>query len=308
MSEQNFADRLSEAILAKHSPVCVGLDPVWDRLPAEFRDAGGASDDPLERGADAIEGFCKRVCELVAPHAATVKLQLAYFEIFGPPGIRAARNVSRHASELGLLVIGDVKRGDIGSTADAFAQSYFGDTSLDSSSNPARALPFDAVTVNPYMGIDAIRPFMPYCRDHGKGLFVLVKTSNPSSIDVQSLVTDEELVFHRVARLVAEWGAECVGSHGRSAIGAVVGATFPRELLEARERMPASPFLIPGVGAQGAKAEDVVAALGEPATNGVVNSSRGILYAYEKDDDPNDWESSVVRETTKLANALWREE
>lgn len=305
MSEQNFADRLSEAILAKHSPVCVGLDPVWDRLPAEFRDAH-TDRDPLERGAAAIEAFCRRVCDLVAPHAATVKLQLAYFEIFGPPGIRAAREVARHASELGLLVIGDVKRGDIGSTADAFALSYFGDTTLGSASE--RALPFDAVTVNPYMGFDAIRPFVPYCRDHGKGLFVLVKTSNPSSIDVQSLVTDNELVFHRVAKLVAEWGAECVGKHGRSAIGAVVGATFPRELLEARERMPATPFLIPGVGAQGAKAEDVVAALGNPPVNGVVNSSRGILYAYEKDDDPSAWESSIVRETTRLASALWREE
>lgn len=298
----NYADRLSRAILDKKSPLCVGLDPVYDRLPAEFRDTDTGG-DPLEAGAEAITRYCKRVCELVVDHAATVKPQLAYFETFGAAGVRAAAEVARHARELGLLVIGDLKRGDIGSTADAFATAYFGETTVGD--DAAGAFAWDAITVNPYMGVDAIRPFLPYCRDHGKGIYVLVRTSNPSSREIQSLIADGSPIFHHVARLVDEWGADSVGECGYSAVGAVVGATFPAELDEARNLMPRTPFLIPGVGAQGGAAADVLGALGDRGIGGVVNSSRGILYAFEKSSTTN-WETAVTAAASELREELWQ--
>ncbi len=295
-----YADRLSAAVQKKKSAVCVGLDPVFDRLPPSIREGLDLS-DPLEAGAQAIETFCRRVCELVADDAATVKLQMAYFERFGPPGMRAARNVALAARELGLIVIGDIKRGDIGSTVGAFADAYFGETRVGDVS--AEAFPWDAVTLSPYMGSDSIRPFLDACRDRGKGLYVLVRTSNPSSKEIQELPSDGSPVFHHVARLVDEWGREYRGASGFSSVGAVVGATFPRELAEARERMPHTPFLVPGVGAQGATAADVSAAFDSAGDGAVVNSSRGILYAYEKG-EPGDWEDAVVQATRRLRDEL----
>lgn len=295
----NFADRLTEAIRARESALCVGIDPDPARLPGELRVEPGGR--PLEEGARAIERFSIRIAELVADLAPVVKIQMAYFERFGPPGMAAARTVAERARELGLLVIGDVKRGDIGSTAAAFAESYFGESAHGGSS--ARAFPFDAVTLNPYLGADAIDPFLPFCRDAGAGVFVLVRTSNPSSSRIQELDCRGKPLFHEVAELVDGLGRDLVGSCGYSAVGAVVGATFPEELATARRRMPRSIFLVPGVGAQGGTARDVLAAFDSEGLGAVVNSSRGILYAHEKRAG-TDWETAVRDAARELAGSL----
>jgi orotidine-5'-phosphate decarboxylase len=300
---RNFADRLFDAVRTKESPLCVGIDPTLDRIPATIRRrAFEVHDDPLAAGADAIGVFCRRVVEIVAEHAACVKLQMAFFERFGDAGIRAAREVVDLARSRDLVVIGDLKRGDIGSTVAAFASAYLGETDAEADRHPAVA--FDAITVNAYMGSDAITPYLPLCRDRGKGIFVLVRTSNPSSREIQDLVCDGLPLFHHVARLVDEWGRDCVGDCGMSSVGAVVGATFPRELGEARARMPAAPFLVPGVGAQGARAEDVAPAFREDGLGAVVNSSRGILYAFEKRGSGGAWEDAVAEAAAGLRRAL----
>jgi orotidine-5'-phosphate decarboxylase len=199
-------------------------------------------------------------------------------------------------------VIGDLKRGDIGSTVAAFADAYLaGEGDAGRLAFPA----FDAITVNPYMGTDAISPYLPLCREAGRGLFVLVRTSNPSSREIQDLVAGDAPIFHHVARLVDGWGGELVGDSGWSAIGAVVGATFPEELAQARSLMPRTPFLVPGVGAQGATAADVGAAFGRNGLGAIVNSSRGILYAFEKAGGDRPWEQAVVEAADRLRRSLW---
>ncbi len=304
----HYADRLIHAIRAKESSVCVGLDPVVDRLPAEFLrqvENDVPENGPLEAGARAISSFCRRVCDVTVEHAPVFKVQMAYFEIFGPAGVRAAAEVAAHARSLGALVIGDLKRGDIGSTASAFATAYFGSTEL--AGTREHAFEWDAITVNPYMGLDAIEPFLPHCgtgteADPGRGLYALVRTSNPSSRDLQDLEVEGRPLYTRVAELVDGWGSDRVGAEGFSSVGAVVGATFPAELETCRTAMPRTPFLVPGVGAQGGRPEDVHAALGEDGTGAVVNSSRGILYAF--DGNEGSWEAAVEAAALELKTRL----
>jgi orotidine-5'-phosphate decarboxylase len=300
---RNFADRLFDSVRARQGPLCVGLDPVLERIPPEIRSAASEKTrDPHAAGAAAIGRFCRRVLDVVHEHAACVKIQMAFFELHGHHGIREAGEVVRHARALGLPVIGDLKRGDIGSTVAAFAGAYLAEEPGDGE----RSFPaFDAITVNPYMGTDAIAPYLPICRASGKGLFVLVRTSNPSSGEIQDLEAGGEPVFHHVARLVARWGGgDLAGESGWSAVGAVVGATFPEELARARSLMPHAPFLVPGVGAQGATAADVAQAFGRDGLGAIVNSSRGILYAFEKARDRGPWERAVAGAADRLRRSL----
>jgi len=299
----NFSDRLFDAVRRKSSPLCVGLDPFLARIPRPIRDRAVAQhEDPHAAASEAIARFCERVVDVVADHAACVKIQMAFFEAFGHHGIRAAEEVIDRARDRGLLVIGDVKRGDIGSTVAAFADAYFAGPEVNGERRAP--LPFDAVTVNPYMGTDAVAPLARECARSGHGLFVLVRTSNPSSREIQDLACDEEPLFHHVARLVDHWGAEIPGACGFHAVGAVVGATFPTELARCRELMPSTPFLVPGVGAQGGSAADVAAAFRKDGLGAVVNSSRGILYAFEKAAPGTAWEDAVAREARTLARSL----
>jgi orotidine-5'-phosphate decarboxylase len=209
------------------------------------------------------------IIEAVAPFAAAVKPQIAFYECLGPAGLTAFAETCRIASEAGLVVIADVKRGDIGSTATAYAEAYLG--------GPFKA---DAVTLSPYLGGDTLEPFLARCAD-GYGAFVLVRTSNPGASQLQDLVTPNGRLCDVVGDMVRDLGVTRIGERGWSAVGAVVGATWPGELAELRKRLPGVPFLVPGYGAQGGTGRDVLPAFDASGLGAVVNSSRGILYAWK---------------------------
>jgi orotidine-5'-phosphate decarboxylase len=270
---EHFADRLLEAARRKHSRLCVGLDPRLDLLPPDMR--GGAS-DPVQR----VEHFCQSICLATAPYAAAVKPQAAYFEALGATGMGCLERVMCFARELGLIVILDAKRNDIGSTAQAYADAYLGPRPEGQGACLQAA---DAITVNAYLGYDGVEPFVNKAHENGTGLFILVKTSNPGSGQLQDLRLDSGLtVYQHMSDLVAQWGQDLIGQSGYSSVGAVVGATYPEQLRELRARVPQTPFLVPGFGHQGATAEDVAAAFDPQGLGAIVNSARGIIYAYKK--------------------------
>ena len=292
-----FADRLDEAVRRTGNACLVGIDPHLDLLPGPF---AAARDDSLPRAerARALGDFACEVAQLVAGRVPAVKPQSAFFEQLGAEGVAAFERCVAAAREAGLIVIGDVKRGDISSTAAAYARAF-----LNTSESPAAC---DAVTLNPFLGADSIEPFLDVCRRFDAGIYVLVRTSNPGSADFQRH-GDPELSFH-IADAVARWGSELVGDCGWSSVGAVVGATHPSELGAFRERMPRTPFLLPGFGAQGAVADDVVGAFaGEPdAPRGaLVSSSRGITFAWR---DPSraglDWKDASLAALDEMIGSL----
>jgi orotidine-5'-phosphate decarboxylase len=290
-----FADRLLEAIETRRSHVVLGFDPDYHLLPAEVRDAHprGAYDSDEEMRAACYRQFLLGVLESVAVEAVAVKLQVAYFEALGAAGYRLYEDLVGPCRDSGLLVIGDVKRGDIGSTAEAYAQAHLEKADVD------------AVTVNPYLGRDSLEPFLRRVRDKGKGIFVLVKTSNPSSADIQDLeLKSGAAVYARVAGLVNEWGNGTEGERGYRSVGAVVGGTHPREGSILRADMPGVPLLVPGYGAQGANAHDLAGLFDDNGTGAVVNSSRAILYAYQKAAHLP-WREAAHREAMQMRVALW---
>ncbi len=268
----NYADRLEAAIAEKGNPCLVGLDPHLELLPEEFasaKDPTASREDVARDVGDFLLGILEAVADLVP----AVKPQSAFFEQLGAPGIEAWERVVAAAHGAGLLVIGDVKRGDIGSTATAYARAFL---SGGPGADPATLC--DAITLNPYLGTDAVRPFLDACESTGKGVYVLVRTSNPSSAEFQT--HGKPALAERVAEAVVGWGADLMGDSGYSSVGAVVGATHPAELARMRALMPSTPLLLPGYGAQGAGAQDVVSGFDEHGRGALVNSSRGILYAW----------------------------
>jgi orotidine-5'-phosphate decarboxylase len=294
-----FADRLAEAVRAKSSALVVGLDPQLEKLPRELREAARAlHPDAREQAAAAIRAFDAAVIEAVAPFAAAVKPQSAFYERWGAPGVAAFEHAVEAARAAGLLVIGDVKRGDIGSTAVAYAEGH-----LASPGRPAARV--DAVTLNPLLGTDSIAPFLEVMAAQGAGCFVLVRTSNPSASELQDLPVHGRPLHEHVAALVARWGQAHVGACGYSSVGAVVGATAPAELRRLRELLPRAWFLVPGVGAQGATADDVAPAFDGRGLGALVNSSRGILYAYG-DPTAADWRERVRDAARGLRDQLRR--
>jgi orotidine-5'-phosphate decarboxylase len=283
VATSSFADRVAAAVERKRSQLCVGLDPRVDLFPVEFR---GESPDA------AAERFCRGIVDAVAPYAVAVKPQLAFFEALGSAGMRAFEEVCAYARRAELLVIADGKRSDIGSTARAYAAAY-----LESGLA-------DALTVNPYLGRDSLDPFFAACRRDGAGLFCLVKTSNAGSVDVQDLtLSDGRTVWMQVASLVDEWGEDLVGQNGLSSIGAVVGATFPREVGEARRLMPRSMLLLPGVGEQGGTPADVARAFTSGPASALVSASRSVIYAYRAGAD--DWRAAAGAEAARLRSEVW---
>jgi len=278
----NFADRLLEAIEAKGSPVCVGLDPVFERLPA----APPCGDDDSAGRLAAIGEFCRNILEIVAPIVPAVKPQSAYFEVYRSEGVKLYFDLVRRAKELGLLVIGDVKRNDIGPTAAAYAAAHLAGPDAP-----------DAVTVNGYFGADGIVPFADEAARRGKGLFVLVRTSNPSAAYTQDFTdADGRRFYEHIAAEVARLGADqaLLGRRGYSSLGAVVGATYPDEARRLRRLMPRQLFLVPGYGAQGATARDCAAAFKSDGTGAIVNASRSVLYAHAREEYKDlDWKRAV---------------
>lgn len=273
----HYADRLQKRI-AEISPVCVGLDPVIGKLP-----------DGLSKDLKGISTFCRGIIDAVAETASCIKPQLAYFELLGWEGMKVFWEVCAYAKEKGLIVIADGKRNDIGSTCDAYADAYL---SKDS--------PIDALTVSPYLGSDGVAPFMKRCADNGKGIYVLVKTSNKSSGEIQDLPSGDEAVHEHVAQLVESWAAQALGKGNLSAVGAVVGATYPEEMKYLRTLMPHVPFLIPGYGAQGGTAADAAFGFLPDGTGAVVNSSRGILYASKG----KGWAQAAAKAASAMAEEL----
>jgi orotidine-5'-phosphate decarboxylase len=281
----HFADRLAAAVERKGSPLCVGLDPMPDRLPDELRgpDLAGA-----------YEVFCRGIVDAVADVAVAVKPQSAFFEAVGSRGVAVFERVCEHAHAAGLLVVGDVKRGDIPSTAEGYAAAFLEPHGDD----PPLA---DVITVSAYMGGDSVTPFIDACREHGRGIFCLLKTSNPGSGDVQDLpLADGRPLWHHVAGLVDGWGADLVGESGLSSVGAVVGATHPGVIEAARRLLPNAVLLILGVGAQGARQEELAAAFASHPAGGLVSTSRSVLYA---DPGPG-WQEAAAAAAAELAAEL----
>jgi orotidine-5'-phosphate decarboxylase len=288
----NFADRLAEAVARTGGAVCIGLDPRIELLPPAL--ITGLKAGPAGR-ARAYERFCSAVIDAVATEVAAVKPNVAFFEALGGPGMTAVAAVCDAARAAGLLVIADAKRGDIGSTSEAYARAWL----ADRDGEPPVA---DAVTVNPYMGGDSLRPFLDACRDR-QGVFVLARTSNPGGADLQEQpMADGRPLWQRTAELIDEWGAPYRGECGLSAVGAVVGATHPGAVARARDLMPSTILLLPGVGAQGGAAGDLAAAFRDHPAGGLVVAARSVIYAWRE--RPGDWQQAVRTAASELRQAV----
>ena len=284
----NAADRLIEMIRAKGNAVVVGIDPRPGQFPSELRPQPDADRAEV---AIALKRFGAAILDLVADQVPAVKFQSAFFEEFGPEGVAALHDAAEDAQRRGLFVIIDGKRNDIGSTAEGYARGYLG------SGGNGPSWHADALTINPYLGRDGIDPFTRVAAEHGRGLFVLVRTSNPSAGDFQDLDAGGKPVYRHVADRLAEWAAPHRGASGYSLMGAVVGATYPAQLAELRKALPGVIFLIPGYGAQGGTASDIAAGCEPDGLGAIVNGSRGIIFAFERpelrDRYGDDWRGAV---------------
>jgi orotidine-5'-phosphate decarboxylase len=274
-----FADRLAAEVERKRSQLVVGLDPRVELMPIELRGD--------------IARFCCGVIDAVAPHAVAVKPQLAFFEQLGAAGIAAFERVCTYARRAGLLVVVDGKRGDIGSTARAYSDAYL-------EGEPPRA---DALTVNPWLGRDSVEPFLGAVRRGGVGIFVIVRTSNASGDLQDAVLKDGRPMWHHVAELVDEWGEGTVGEGGLSSVGAVVGATHPRAVAEARKLMPRTILLLPGIGAQGGSVSDLTRAFQSGPASALVTASRSIDYAFRE--SGSDYREAAGAEAARLKQEIW---
>jgi orotidine-5'-phosphate decarboxylase len=293
---EHFGDRLAAAVQAKNSAVCVGLDPRVTSFPAPLLQ--GLDQRNLPAVAAATATFCKEVIDCVADVAPVVKPQAAFFELLGPAGMTALSQVIQHAHAAGLLVLLDGKRGDIGSTAEGYAEAYLG-------AGDRSAWGCDALTVNPYLGEDTLEPFTRRANATGSGIFVLVKTSNPGSSHLQDLAIDGRSIYQRVADGVQRMAHASKGSSGYGNVGAVTGATYPEQLAELRVRMPNTWLLIPGFGAQGGSADDVRAGFQSNGLGAIVNSSRGIIFAYaNRGVTASRWQDAVRDAASDMAGQL----
>ena len=285
MNDREFSDRLLTKIDKKRSVAVVGLDPDYQRIPLCFREATwGNEGDLLKYAADAIIIFNKCIIDVVEPYVPAVKPQIAFFERYGIEGIRAFINTVEYARNKGLIVIEDAKRNDIGNTAQAYADGHIGMVKLDEDLK-CRVFGVDAITINPYLGSDGINPFLDTLKKYRKGIFVLVKTSNPSSSELQDIVLGDgkTKLFEYVAKIVNTWGDKFVGQRGYSSVGAVVGATFPEHARVLRLIMPKSIFLVPGYGAQGAAGKDITECFNKDGYGAIVSASRSINYPHGSD-------------------------
>ena len=264
---RSFVARLTERVLSGQAPIVIGLDPRLDALPARIA--------PGEAPSRRIVAFYREALPRLARHAPCVKPNIAFFECYGSDGYRAYEEVAALAQQHGLLVLGDVKRGDIGSTAEAYAEGHFRTN--------------DAVTLHPYLGLDSVQPFLSHCSAArgGKAVFVLVRTSNPGAKDFQDLQVGGEPLCDVVARAVTRWGQDLERCEGYSPVGAVVGATWPQELARLRALLPHAWLLLPGVGAQGGKVQDLAAAFDARGLGALVNQSRGVMQCFRP--DATDW-------------------
>lgn len=276
-----FIDRLIDRIKETGNPTVAGLDPRLEYVPEHIRKkAFGEYGTGFEGAAAAILEFNTGLIDALSDIVPAVKPQLAYYELYGPEGLKTFNETVKYAKGRGLLVIADGKRNDIGSTAEAYSSAFLGRSCLDGGQEPV--FDADALTVNPYLGIDGVKPFIEDCSKYGKGIFVLVKTSNKSSGQLQDLRTESgKTIYETVAALVHEWGAPLTGRYGYSAIGAVVGATWPEQASELRKIMKNTYILVPGYGAQGGSAADAARSFNGDGLGAIVNASRSIMCAWQ---------------------------
>lgn len=274
-------NKLIANIQKTQAPIVVGLDPMMKFIPTRITEAAFAEyGESLEGAAQAIWQYNKALVDNIYDLIPAVKPQIAMYEQFGIPGLITYKRTIDYCKEKGLVVIGDIKRGDIGSTSEAYAVGHLGKVKVGSSS--FYGFNEDFATLAPYMGSDSITPFVKVCREEKKGLFILVKTSNPSSTEFQDRIIDGRPLYEWVAQKVVEWGADCMGD-AYSYVGAVVGATYPQMGKVLRELMPKSFILVPGYGAQGGKGADLVHFFNQDGLGAIVNSSRGIIAAYQQE-------------------------
>ena len=270
-------DKLIEKAIKCKNHTVVGLDPRLDYVPSYIREAATAQSGSFAEGvAKAFLAYNKELIDNIYDIVPAVKPQIAFYEQYGIEGVKCFQQTCEYAASKELLVIGDIKRGDIGSTAEAYSEAYLG--------NNEYSFCTDLVTVNPYLGTDSLEPFIKHCNENEKGIFVLVKTSNKSSGELQDLVCNGKTIYEHVADLVVRLGTNFIGSNGYNFVGAVVGATYKEEACKLRSIMKNTYFLVPGYGAQGGTAEDVAACFNQDGLGAIVNSSRGIIAAYKSKD------------------------
>ena len=301
---KNAIDILIDKIKKMNNPTVLGLDPRYDMVPECIK---SKYEKDFNGTMEAILELDKRLIDSICDIIPAVKINTAFYEMFGFKGMQVFEEICKYAKEKDMIVIADAKRGDIGTTAQAYSNAFLGETPIANNETYIMGN-IDFVTVNPYLGIDGVKPFIEDCKKYNKGIFVLVKTSNPSSGELQDLkLEDGKTIYAKVAELVNSWGEELIGEYGYSSISSVVGATYREQLEELRKIMPHSYFLIPGYGAQGGKAEDI--ALGfENGIGGIVNSSRGLMCAYKSDRWKEKYSEEQFAEATRAEALRMRED
>ena len=274
--------KLTDKIQKTNAPIVVGLDPMMKFISESIKkNAFAEYGETLAGAAEAIWQYNKGLIDAIYDLIPAVKPQIAMYEQFGVEGLIAYKKTLDYCKEKDLVIIGDIKRGDIGSTSSAYATGHLGKITIGG--NTYAPFDEDFATVNPYLGSDGVKPFIDVCKEEKKGIFILVKTSNPSSGEFQDRLIDGKPLYEWVGRKVDEWGADCMGSNGYSYVGAVVGATYPEMGKILRDIMPKSYILVPGYGAQGGKGADLVHFFNKDGLGAIVNSSRGIIAAYQNE-------------------------
>lgn len=296
-------DRLIEKIAELQNPTVAGLDPKLDFIPEQVqKEAFGRFGPSLEGAAEALYLFNVALIDALCDIVPAVKPQCAYYEMYGWPGVRALERTIAYARSKGMFVITDGKRNDIGTTMEAYAAAHLG--TVEAAGRTFAPFGGDALTVNGYLGSDGIRPLLDICKAQDKGIFVLVKTSNKSSGELQDQLLGDKTIYETMGGFCEDWGESLPGSHGYSGVGAVVGATYPAQLSELRRKLPRTFFLVPGYGAQGGGAADVAGAFDRKGLGAVVNSSRGIMCAYKKAGDPADFAAAARAEAIRMRDEI----
>ncbi len=301
---KNIIDQLIEKIKIMKNPTVIGLDPRYEMLPKCVKEKYPKT---IEGVGQAIIEYNKTIIDAIYDIIPAIKPQIAFYEMYGISGMQAFKETCEYAKQKGMFVIADIKRGDIGSTAQGYSNAYIGKTKIEE--NEQSLYDIDFVTVNPYMGTDCVKPFIDDCKKYNKGLFILVKTSNPSSGELQDeKLENGEEVYTRVAKYVEKWGEELRGEYKYSSISAVVGATYPEQLKQLRQIAPHTYFLIPGYGAQGGKAEDIALGFDENGLGGIVNASRSLMCAYKSEMWKDKFEEKDYAKATRAEAIRMKEE
>lgn len=295
-------DLLIDRIKELRNPTVAGLDPQYSYVPQYIKDKY-ADEEPLTGAAKAVLEYNKGLIDALCDIVPAIKPQAAYYELYGWAGMKTLKETIDYAHEKGMYVITDGKRNDIGTTMEAYAAAHLGKIEV----NGKKVAPFDgdALTVNGYLGTDGISPLVKICKEEDKGIFVLVKTSNPSSGELQDKKIGDKTVFEVMGEMCEKWGEELKGKYMYSGVGAVVGATYPEQLAELREKMPHTFFLVPGYGAQGGGAKDVAGGFDKDGLGAIINSSRGIICAYKKEGcDEKDYAAAARREAIRMRDDI----